>query len=54
MGSEKRMGFGSWPIKVERKVLMVFEPGSVEVRIQAIACNESVHIIHAQGRVLFS
>ena len=54
MGSEKRMGFGSWPVKVEGKVLMVFEPGRVEVRIQAIACNESVHIIHAQGRVLFS
>ena len=53
-GSEKRMCFGSWPIKVERKVLMVFEPGRVEIRIQAIACNESVHIIHAQVRVLFS
>src|SRR6266487_706354 len=54
MSSEKRMCFGSWPVKVEMQMLMILEPGGIQIDVEAIAGNESVHIIHAQVRVLFS
>ena len=54
MSSEKRMCFGSWPVKVEMQMLMILEPGGIQIDVEAIAGNESVHIIHAQLRVLCS
>lgn len=49
---QQRMCFGSGSVQVEGQMLMVFEPGRIQICIQAIACNEGVHIIHAQLRVL--
>jgi len=48
------MGFGSWPIKIERKVPMIFEPGGIQVYVQAIARNEGVQIIHTHVGTLLS
>src|SRR6266567_7813198 len=50
-GPQKCVCFGSGSVQVEGEMLMVFEPGRVQIRIQAIAGNEGVHIIHTQVRV---
>jgi len=48
------MCFGSWPIQVEGEMQLILEPEGVEVYIQTIASNESVHMIYTQMFILLS
>jgi len=46
--------FGSWPIQVEGEMQLILVPEGVEVYIQTIASNESVHMIYTQMFILLS
>lgn len=48
------MCFGSWPIWVEKRVLLILEPGGVEIDIQAISGNEGIDMVSAQVLYLLS
>src|SRR6266576_1593522 len=52
--SQKGMCFGSWPIQGEGEMQLILEPEGVEVYIQTIASNESVHMIYTQMFILLS